>query len=653
MIRSPGLAAANAPGPGPAPQLDCDRRRWIYRQPGTAPAACTTIAVPPGDWSSAQGFASSIQIGAPNLGRYCVITWSWATPPTAQEIDRLRASLNVGPGSKALVPDCTEVSALADLLGDDIWRDVQRDFELRVGSITSTSVVRPPPPRGRAGFVRVAVLDTARDNFGQPDLTPALDGEHPHGRAMALLIRRLACPEGPGGPGFCGAALSSFQALGRVANGDFIAGEGGVGTTFDVAGAIYRAISTAQSGDHLILNLSIGWAAPTSGVFVYTPSTPIDDLPAGVSAVRDALEHARCRGALTIAAAGNASGGPNPQSGPMYPAAWEIEEVTRLASRAACDRLYGGHDLSFDDRALLIYAVGGLNHSDDFLVNGRPNAHPRLGAAALRAVAPETSDFSPGAHSQILSGSSNAAAVTSAVSSMVWSLHPDLSSSQVIDVLYRGGVATTHSSDFGAQLPPQELRRVSACGALRELMRPWWCPGCVSSFACRPNGASTGYHASAAFDLGSVYRAGPVAPHDPPPEAVLMTSVAIPAVVPQPDLPGCPTCRAQVTVDAATGDVRAIVDVSLNSALKAGTALSEATLLLYPMYPGCALNPESVDLNAIIGPIAIDGMTNPNFKVDLQGLGCTAYKSGTISFKITPPGGYPTPYASVDELSIY
>src|SRR5262249_6952230 len=108
-------------------------------------------------------------------------------------------------------------------------------------------------------------------------------------------------------------------------NGGTFGGRGNVAHELLAAVASWKP--NALNLPRLVIPLAVGW---DGGVGAANESSS--------QAVHDALLHAACYGAFVAAAAGNDTGGPNPATGPLYPAAWESENAPGLNDCASlCD----------------------------------------------------------------------------------------------------------------------------------------------------------------------------------------------------------------------------------------------------------------------------------------------------------------------------
>lgn len=334
------------------------------------------------------------------LGTYCLYTWNDASTPNAAYLPYH----GILAPDEWLDPDCRAVvaTANADLAAAALAPNLQSAFLRQIEEPDE-----PLPPGHHP--VEVGVVDS----WPQQAVLGRLD----HGKGMASIIRRLACGDNGGAP--CDVTPVPRLALDRIYSD---ASEPVIGGWYGYVGTLATAIFGAFEGrgqGKLVLNLSVGWDDR------YGTST------APARAVRAALEHAACGGALIIAAAGNAGNGTAPGSGPLYPAAWE------MADNATCP----------GPNARFIHAVSGVTGSDATLPNARPGARARLAAPAL-AVPGIDDSIAPREVTGPFTGSSVAAAVASGVAAAVWTRDPGLTAHQVMERLRDTAVPTSEDADF-------------------------------------------------------------------------------------------------------------------------------------------------------------------------------------------------------------
>ncbi|HEY0132993.1 MAG TPA: S8 family serine peptidase [Nannocystis sp.] len=419
----------------PADQCPDDRR--IVRAP---PAACVSVPGDHGHWNAVQLFADGTPslAGAgtppPGLAGYCQLTWAPDTSHAAPDLQVL------GPLG-AHESDCEVVWQQSDVLSDALSPALSATYLDHLDAPEAGDLLGARHP------VVVAVIDSLSK--------ATADGRSSHGESVGALIDGVQCPDAA-----CDSRVRYRLALPRYLNQqdetqvDWVKG-GNFGSQGELAKAIFGAVREWEnhgSAGHLILNLSVGWEPSFGG-----PGAPAD-MPAPVRAVFDAMQYASCKGALIVAAAGNAAGAC--EEGPMAPAMWE----NHLApSNAVCETIGapaapGRPAITPNDR--LVYAVAGLRHDGRLLASTREKGRPRLAAPAFVAV-----NDAAGAPNIPMTGSSLAAASVSAVASLVWSYQHTLSPGAVIQQIYAAGVAdvATTLADFGVK---QVTHRVSACKAL-------------------------------------------------------------------------------------------------------------------------------------------------------------------------------------------
>ncbi len=359
-------------------------------------------------------------------------------------------------------PDCEVVAPLATV--SDVNAAVQEP--LRVAFSGAAGMLPGPVRAGELPWI--AVIDTAAD--AAPALT--IDPTDParHGCVMGSVIRDLLCDA----PDNCAALVGTWLALDQLPGTGTSAVGGYYGSTLRLAQRIVHAVrdwTLAGRPGPLVLNLSVGWDGRYNEPLGAPGTTRWS-----VRAVRSALELAACEGALSIAAAGNDGGGPSPGWGPMYPAAWEEVALPARCATAAGTSSY----------APIVYAVGGLDSAESLILGSRPGTVPRLVAPAahLRADVARWADRCDldGAQGATMTGSSVAAAVTSAAAAKAWQIRPELGAHEVVQLVFDGGSAPSGKAppgdwkpSFGLLQGLSEVRRVDVCGAAAEACRSSGC----------------------------------------------------------------------------------------------------------------------------------------------------------------------------------
>ena len=227
---------------------------------------------------------------------------------------------------------------------------------------------------------------------------------------------------------------------------------GHLASVAELAVAVRREVSSwraASAGDRLILNISLGWDSAFGG-----NETQVSAMPAAVQAMYAALYEASCRGVLTFAAAGNRSGGIDPEIGPMLPGAWEQREApTQLQcqQRLGNNPPFNAFNFAGSNYRPLIYAVSGIQSDGAVLDNARSGANARLAAFADHAVV-ESQARAAGEPTATLTGSSVSTLLASVNAAVAWSWQPGASPHWIAEQIYNAADGTTsqllRSADF-------------------------------------------------------------------------------------------------------------------------------------------------------------------------------------------------------------
>ncbi|MFT7624071.1 MAG: hypothetical protein ACI9WU_003257 [Myxococcota bacterium] len=425
--------------------------------------------------------------------------------------------------------------------------------------------------------VRVAIVDS----WPREDLIPGIKpGQSMHGLAMGRIVDMLVCdPMGAGAGTPCPITLRRHLALNLEEDGVPNNVDGGYyGFQGRLASAIYASVrlwKTEQPSARLIINLSLGWAPD------YDEGSPMDKpgLSEAVKAVRMAIEHARCEGALVIAAAGNVTTGPAASSGPLLPAAWAKDAAPACAPDGP-----------------LVYAVSGVDGRDIPLRNARPATRAQFEAPAFAAVA-ELGDATGALYrTSPLTGSSVATAVTTAAAAAVWVYDSALTSSQVMQTVYDTAEDLGSPADIcPGSGPCATSRRVSICRAAAAVS-----PGLTCTVIPAGSGSNVSWSAANAtdidtagsFDFDGVALTQSVTPSgcsdpvlidaDAPgypgvfgcPEDQLPNHTLVPFVDPQPGTDPCRACALSVAFSATSDLVYIAVDGDMS-----GTVYPEQLIL--------------------------------------------------------------------------
>lgn len=535
-----------------ARDVGCGARTWVR------PALDGTC---PGGVPGLRGRWALLERGPTGTPAADVCRYAWTSrgghPPEAPALAALRDR-----AGRELAPDC-EVVATSGGAIDVTWPELQRAFFEQTDRVD-------PLPAGAAPKtpVRVEIVDSAVTRRA-PDGEPS-HGRLEHGRAMGLIVRSLGCPSPGAG---CRADVASTLALPLVRTPSGVVRDPARGGTFgsfmDLAAAIDDAVSDWRRNapaHRLIINLSLGWEPAHGGDY-----TSPQQLSAPIRAVWSAIARARCLGAAVVVATGNRVEGPDAPTGPMYPAGWATKPAP---SPSTCRTLGAIGSSSLGSTAPLVFAVGGVEPNDTDLGMGRADARPEWVAPAAHAV---VEDGRVRRTTSPHTGTSVAAAVTSAAAAVVWSYRPALTADEVMDVLYAGGVDLGRGASIcsGGSPCSGTAHRVSVCGALREACATGrgTCPTSLPACAPRPRGRSAYPRAVNLASLSlpapvSARSVVPIAPIGWPCDGFLnATHAAVANPCPASQLPAPPSAALVTT---QTGDE--------------------------PACPHCALNPTAMEL---------------------------------------------------------
>jgi hypothetical protein len=407
---------------------------------------------PAGTWTGRRLFA-----GAPldsELARYCLYTFapSDGVSPAPADPDEIRDAMFVHTNLNAQPErDCPIVAPVGwPYDGDAAFIAMRDKFREMAGRASKLPA--------KLGDVRVAVLDTAARAFASNE-----QDRFAHGRVVGTIALDLSCPEGIDGPA-CRVGVANHLATPRISATKVDRVDGGYyGTATELAQALFAAVGAWRSDTaqgNLVVNLSLGWHESFGG-----PYGTVRDLPAPVRAVQAMITDASCRGAVLIAAAGNAGLG----TGPLYPAGWEAKPAPTMDEcrvHQGSGAQWRGDAPSFRSSTYrpLVYAVGGVDAADNPLANGRPGARPRL-AGYGHAV---TTNDSRTPFTPPMSGTSVSTAVVSGIVAAAWGYRPLLGAHQIMEVVYRSAVPLGATADFclGGRCGSHEVRRVSLCAAV-------------------------------------------------------------------------------------------------------------------------------------------------------------------------------------------
>lgn len=414
------------------------------------------------------------------LDRVCLYTWSepGKSVPAFAPNGQLPAGLvKAGPERLALAGATLPADSFGPLALRD-WITLRDHFLEQAGRTAETQRWLRETGRPKT---RLVFLDSEPTGEGLPAAPGATDpGRSFHGYTLAHLAHQLLC-----GSDEASCAIETathltlpyrdYDALRAPAS--FLGRGGNLGLLSDLAAALVTQTwkwlldARPERPRHLVINLSLGWDGELFGDLA---ARRLEELDTDVFAVHQALAFARASGVLVVAAAGNERGGPEKPTSPLFPAVWEL----RRPERWVCPW-----------EKKLVWAVGGIDWQGLPLANARSGGKPRRSAYGDHAVVGTALPGTDLAESPtlILTGSSVATAVTSAMAAALWQQRPELAPEQVMELLDRSAETLRARADFyrGSWLRRRseapELRRLSLCRALalargRGEVCPAWRP---------------------------------------------------------------------------------------------------------------------------------------------------------------------------------
>lgn len=551
----------------------------------------------------------------PGLAAFCTYEWappSPLTPVPPAQVQRIKQLVTMG-RLTTVAPDSMAVSGFGSELQDQMWKALAQRFQRQTGAPTGT----PPVPFTLQPAVRLAIVDT---HPTEERIADTLVANSTHGAALVNMADALLCddktPEG------CAAVVATRLALGYICPLDRninnpacrdVEHGGWVGTIGNLARAIRLEarewLDDPAPGARLVINLSVAWH-PRFGGLQQNPSA----MPPPVRAVYAAIADAQCRGALVIAAAGNLTAGPEDQSGPLLPAAWEQRPA--LTQSQCTNRLGEPPPAIFppgSDTRPFVYAAGGVRADGAPLANSRPGGEPAFVAYGDHSNVVDAAAPAPQTPTATLTGSSVAALATSAAAAYTWFaadalVTPAFKPYQVMEHLYATAVPTGREADFcrgGTNSNPcpgvaPDVREVQICTAVDALANTATCPSTGNFVLSIDDGGAREIALSTLTSELKEPGCGPVTvfydgrlPENPCPFEQFFGPQAMPWTSPQPNDTPCPNCGTGVRRSQLTGATRTLfieIDdarqswVLTDATLRCGKALYK--LPVDPLRPG-------------------------------------------------------------------
>lgn len=438
-----GCSAPTEPQPELQPRLGppeievlqsvaCTPDRRIAFRPGQGAAPCILV---PG-WIESKLFPGSVAL----TGSFCLYEFDHANNvfDPVNDLDNIDVMVSADHSA-----DCSAILAQEEESGPPPLSDeydgmLRAAFRNAINRLDAFDLELPVSEPARSE-VRVVVVDTI------PPTEPAQPNSR-HGEDMAAFVADIACPAGGGVS--CAVDVRYELGLPLLPNYEEDFDDGGVlGSYGHLARAIYDAVDSVPPDTKVIINLSVGADGAAFG-------GPGYDEPTRVDAIEVALEYARCKGALIVAAAGNAN--PGCSEGPLMPASFELEPAP---DAMRCNALGVPSAPPLASYQPLVYAVGGVDFDDVTPPAMDRVAMPRLAATAKHAI-PETSR-------PPITGTSVSAAVTSGTAALLWSYFPWMSADQVMQMIYDGATPLGKNADFMGPTARDSsiVRRLDICSA--------------------------------------------------------------------------------------------------------------------------------------------------------------------------------------------
>jgi hypothetical protein len=527
----------------------------------------------------------------------------------------LDAAGNALPAGTEGVSDHVVVGVLA-VDGQAVSTYQHARFVDRVGM-----AIRDPVPSPTAGpqplnVTRLAILDTTA-TYG-PGSTELWTEPDSHGLWIAALARELTCPEGVA----CPVELTTRNVMTQPSTSF---AQGGTGVAWGTISGLARAIQqevTVWSADrneqrvgNLVINLSLAWhprfGGGAKGAWTIGPEgAPVETrggempfawgdvspaaMPPDVRTVFHALALARCRGAMTVAAVGNETGGPRGRSGPMLPAAWEGVDAARTAN---CSTLGLGRSDPGSAHAL-VWAAGGLNADAGDLSVHREGSRPHLLAFAEQA----THDWGThpvGPRGVGLTGTSVASIVIASTAAVRWGWEPSVNADDVMNNLYASGVGKNSADRWiwhrrealYPDIDGNEARQVRPCDNFADLDQGYICkslndPGTEfnqGTLTDQATGTWPGegetFEACGDRIVFRVAASGDTPATDPCPQLQYYSPNVSPWIYPQPSETSCGDCFLDLSLGRLYVELPRLWTVSaLSVTMKAGAQVYEFNL---------------------------------------------------------------------------
>ena len=580
----------------------CSNSNWI------AIKTKSSQSCPKADnWSVRSLFKENTNIRNLSLENYCAYTEIKTTIDHNQQVpEELKKLIDKELIENNPQRDCFVVASLASTIAPDVTGSLHKQLMVQSGKIDL------PPIKNELYPVRMAILDTLPTREYSPSNAASLSS---HGVSLATIAEKLLCDDKSGS---CYAHLTSRLALAYTSEKrdneysvyrDDIRG-GFFGSLTDLANAIRDetvAWKSYEPRSRLVLNLSLGWNSLIWSGAGTKPETYL----AGVKGVYAAIEDAVCHGALVVAAAGNKGNDKAEDQYPMLPAAWQ--DIPSPSDKR-CNYLLDKPSESDNGKGSMVYGISAIDSIGRSLTNTRSKAKARIAAYGDHAIVETSSTL----NNNVLTGSSVSTLLVSSIASMVWAHRPELSASEVIELIYKSGENLGIPADFYGNASGTDIlmRRASMCSALK-----YACSGlpCESSLnQCSWNQYFTNLNSTSlatsspaqSYLLGDISSCSSAT--DPSCKLSQQESTTIsPWIIPQPDSTVCPNCS-----NIQTNQTLMIQTSSTYSGLvsDASIIIGDQIYQIPPFVLGDKIAIKSFPLDGSVSPVYLSFLINGDYR---------------------------------------
>jgi len=511
----------------------CSNSNWVAIKTKTS-QSCPKAE----NWSVRSLFKENTTIRNLSLENYCTYTEIKTTIDRNQKVpEELKKLIEQGLIENNPQKDCFVITSLASTIAPDVTSTLHKQLMVQSGKIDL------PPIKNELYPVRMAILDTLPTREYSPSNAPTRSS---HGVSLATIAENLLCDDSSDS---CYAHLTSRLALAYSSDKrdkdysvyrDDIRG-GFFGSLTDLASAIRNetiAWKSYEPRSRLVLNLSLGWNSLIWSGAGTQPETYL----AGVKGVYSAIEDAVCHGALVIAAAGNKGNSKVEDQHPMLPAAWQdIPSPSDKRCNYLLDKQFEGNN----GKGSMVYGVSAIDSVGRSLTNTRSNAKSRFSAYGDHAIV----ETSGALNNTVLTGSSVSTLLVSSIASMVWAHRPELTSSEIMELIYKSGDNLGIPADFYGNASGTDIlmHRASMCSALKYACNGLPCGNSINQcpwnqyFSNLNSTSLVTTSADQSYLLSDIASCSPVA--DPTCKLNQQDSLTIsPWIIPQPDSTVCPNC---------------------------------------------------------------------------------------------------------------